>query len=266
LSEPGLRYFLLGRLRVTRGDRECTPTADKQRVILALLLINANEHVSTEYLIGELWGAAPPKSARAALHGYLTALRRVLGDHRGRGGATLRTVPGGYVLTADPCQVDAQRSRDMLVAGRAALADGRPAAARVAFTEARALWRGAPLSDVPPTTGMLRHLARLDEEHLCVVLAWAEAMLHHGAGQDIIGDLEDLSTRFPLRESVYGLLMLALEQTGRRADALVVYARAYRALTGEAGIEPGAGLRAVHRALLDGPTGVPVSYLGAAAT
>ena len=71
-----------------------------------------------------------------------------------------------------------------------------------------------------------------------------------GAGGELVGELETLVTRHPLRERLWGSLMTALYRGGRQADALAAYARVRRLLIDELGIEPGPDLRALEQQLL----------------
>lgn len=258
-GRPSLQVRVLGPLVVRVDDRDLTPTAAKQRVLLALLALNANSFVSTDRIVATLWESVPPRSAKSALHGYVTAVRRALAPEqrsvvpsreRARGGTALITQPAGYLLRLDSHELDLIAFRDLARAGRAALAAADFELAEERFVAALRLWSGTPLADLQQVPALDGHAAGLAEECTQLVHDWADALLGQGKGAEAVGRLEDLCARHPLRERCHYQLMLALHQADRRADALAVYARAYRILTTEAGIEPCSRLREAHRGLL----------------
>jgi DNA-binding SARP family transcriptional activator len=152
----------------------------------------------------------------------------------------------------EPEHVDLTHFRALTDRGRSAVSDGRCAEASEYFRQALALWRGTALADLTHT-GMLAHYAlRLDEERLT---SWQErigADICQGRSAEVIGELEELCARYPLRESFYEQLMHALYHSDRRAEALKVYTRAHQVMVENVGIEPGPGLRAVQQAILSG--------------
>ena len=74
-----MEFRILGPLEVEASGRLLPVTGAKQRGLLALLLIHANEVVPRERLIDELWGARPPQTAATALQVHVSQLRKVLG-------------------------------------------------------------------------------------------------------------------------------------------------------------------------------------------
>ncbi|MDX8033434.1 AfsR/SARP family transcriptional regulator [Lentzea sp. BCCO 10_0856] len=253
-DEP-LHFRVLGTFELTRGNRRCTPTAPKQRALLALLALHANEFVPTHRIVDQLWSRGAPRSAIAALHGYVTAVRRVLtpGWISARNShPVLNTRPSGYVLCLEPHQLDLTRFRELAKQGQADIAAGDCVRAREKLDAALGLWRGSPLADLRET-GMFDHdVTRLEKEYLELLRNRFDVLLCHGDGHLAVGDLEELCTTYPLRERFHEQLMLALCQAERRADALTAYARAYRVLSSDAGIEPGPRLRAMHQVILSG--------------
>ncbi|MET9232099.1 AfsR/SARP family transcriptional regulator [Lentzea sp. NPDC003310] len=246
---------VLGTFEVTRGTRRCTPTAPKQRALLALLALHANEFVPTSRIVDQLWTRGAPRSAVAALHGYVTAVRRVLTPSWAssrNSHPVLTTRPSGYVLRLEPHQLDLTRFRELARQGQKAMAANDCAQARDRFTAALGLWRGAPLTDLREP-GMFDHdISRLEREYLELLRARFDVLLCHGDGRLAVFDLEELCRTYPLWERFHEQLMLALCQAERRADALTAYARAYRMLSSQAGIEPGPRLRAIHQVILTG--------------
>ncbi len=269
LAVPELRFYLLGPVEIIRDGQPCTPGAAKQRALVAVLLLHANELVPVERLIDELWGVRPPRSALAALHGYVTAVRRALVPANDAAPAirqrhpVLRTKSAGYVLHVEPEQLDVAQFRALARCGRAGLAQGTCEEAGGHFQRALALWRGPALADLT-RNGALKHYAlRLEEERLAVLQARIGVDICRGRSAEVVGELEELCARQPLSESTSQQLMLALYLAGRRAEALSIYTRTHRIMIDEAGIEPGPDLRAMQQAILGGwepPRGAHVGH------
>jgi DNA-binding SARP family transcriptional activator len=224
-----------------------------QRALLALLIYNANELLTKRRLIDELWDSKPPSSALATLQMYVSAVRRVLFpgiDPRLH--PILRTDNSGYILCIDPVDVDLTHFHALTEIGRSNVREGRYSEASEKFGRALALWRGTAMADLSHI-GMIAHYAfRLDEERVTVWQERIEASIRQGRTSEVIGELEELCARYPLRESLYGQLMLALYRSDRRAEALAVYTRAHHIMVENVGLEPGPGLRATQRAILAG--------------
>ena len=234
---------ILGPVEVSAGNGLIPLGGPKQRAVLAHLLLRANQLIPTEVLIDQVWGEEPPEAARNTLQGYASHLRKALGPGRLEGSRA------GYVLQADPSEVDAHRFRSLVHDARR-LAPIEPKAAVVAFDEALALWRGPAFADLAEERSLLAEAARLDELQLDAMEDRAEAMLTLGRHADLIGDLERLTTDHPLRERAWGQLMLALYRTSRQAEALAAFDRARRILADELGIDPSPELRRLHERVL----------------
>ena len=96
-----MEFRLLGPLEVIGDDGASLPLGGaRPRALLAQLLLNANDVVSTDRLIDGIWGEQPPASAASALQVHVHALRRTIGPDR------IVTRPPGYVV-----RVDAGRAR-----------------------------------------------------------------------------------------------------------------------------------------------------------
>jgi len=252
-----LRFHVLGPLEVLRDDRRCTPTAPKQRVLLALLLLHANELLTTSRIVDELWGSYPPKSAVAALQMYVSGLRRVL-TPRGhaeeadpRRHPVLQTEPAGYLMSVAPYELDVTDYRSLAAEGRRRLREGRCREAGDMFRQALALWRGPALADLARTPELDHYAVRLEEERLALLQERIGVDLCLGRGLEVIGELVELCALHPLKEAFHQQLMVALHLSGRQADALAAYVRAREFLISEIGIEPGPALRATQQAVLD---------------
>ena len=231
---------VLGPLRVADDGREVQLRSQKQRALLAFLVLHAGEVVSTDRLLDELWGERPPPTARNALQNYVSQLRKTLGAD------VLRTRPPGYVLDVEPDAVDAVRFVRLLEGARGASAEQRAALLR----EALALWRGRALADLEFEPFALREAPRLDELRAAAEEELVAAELELGRHAEVVPRLEELVAANPLRERLHGQLMLALYRSGRQGEALAAYRTARRRLVEELGIEPGPSLRALEAAIL----------------
>jgi DNA-binding SARP family transcriptional activator len=239
-------YRILGPLEALDDGRRISLGGARQRAVLALLLLHANEPLSRDVIIDELWGEAPPPTAAKVLQNCVSALRKELP----RGVETLRTVGSAYALGVAPDELDRDRFERLLAEGRSALARGDSAAAAELLREALALWRGSPLSDFAYERFAQEEITRLEELHVAAVEERIEADLALGRQAELVSELEALVARHPLRERLRGQLMLALYRSGRQAEALEAYHSARRSLQAELGIEPGRALHELERAIL----------------
>jgi DNA-binding SARP family transcriptional activator/tetratricopeptide (TPR) repeat protein len=242
-------FRILGPLEAHDGDRPLALGGAKQRALLGLLLLHANETVSSDRLVDELWAAEGRSGGSKALRVAIARLRRVIEPNRATGekSRTLVTRPPGYELRVEPSQLDLYRFEELVSKGRRAR---DAAAASDAFREALAIWRGPPLSDLTYESFAQSEIARLDELHTATVEDRIAADLELGRHADVIGELQALVGRQPLRERLGAQLMLALYRSGRQAEALEVYRNARRALVDELGIEPARELQELEVAIL----------------
>lgn len=243
------QYRLLGPVEVGVGTRWSAVKAPRQRALLAILLCRLNRLVTTGELVEGLWEDDPPAAAVSLLAGYVWRLRRTLGDPTGE---ILVTRPGGYKLQADPSAVDAQVFETLAREGRERLEQGDLGTASRRLRAALALWRGAALADVPPTTPATIEKTRLEEARLAAVEHLVEAELGLGQHEELVPYLRSAVSEHPLRERLQAQLMVALYRSGRRADALAAYQLLRRTLVEELGIEPGQPLRELQERMLRG--------------
>jgi DNA-binding SARP family transcriptional activator len=233
-------FRLLGPLEVADHEHALVLGGVKQRLVLAFLLLHANEVVSTDRLLQGLWGDTPPATAVKSVQLYISRLRQQLGPSR------VETRAPGYVLRIDPPELDLARFERL--AGEARRAE--PAAAARRLREALALWRGPPLADLAYEPGLQADIGRLAEQRLTVLEQRIEADLATGRHAELVGELEGLVVEHPLRERLHELLMRALYRSSRQAEALQVYQAARRELADELGLEPGEELKRLERAIL----------------
>ncbi|MET9350998.1 AfsR/SARP family transcriptional regulator [Streptomyces termitum] len=261
-----LRFGLLGPLVVHDGAEPLPVTGRKTRILLAALLLRANETVPKDVLKAALWEDRPPTSAEASLANHLTRLRRCLAAAPG-GAGRLRTLADGYRLDVADGELDAEVFDTEVRAARAAYGRRDWETVLRHATAALALWRGAPLADLGPFAegeGALR-AHQLGEDRL-QLLEWRyEAGLHLGRHHELVSPLTALAAEQPLRENLHRTLMLALHRSGRRADALAVFRRLRRSLVDELGVEPGAAVQRAYREMLadEGTPAAPAVPSGA---
>jgi DNA-binding SARP family transcriptional activator len=239
-----MEFRILGPLQVWSRGKPVALGGTRQRSLLAILVLYANEPVATDRLIDELWGEQPPRASVKTVQMFVSRLRKVLGP------GAIATRPNGYALVADPDLIDLNRFERLSSTGRRALDRGDAETARRALGEALGLWRGAPLADLAYENFARSEVSRLEELRLAALEDRIEADLRRGAAAGVVGELRGLAARHPLRERLREQLMLALYRTGRQAEALDVYRETRAALVEELGIEPGRSLQELEGAIL----------------
>ena len=248
LSEDDERRLMqirvLGHLEVTVDDRPVVLGGPKQRAVLAMLGLEANRTVTADRLAEGLWGDEPPASAGKMVQNYVWRLRHALPDD---GGAAILTHGRGYELRIDPELVDVRRL-ERLVAE--ASRDGTARDPGHAAREALALFRGEPLADLADEPFATSEIPRLEGLRETAAGLAIDADLASGRHLEVIGEIEALLARNPLRERLHAQRMLALYRCGRQAEALESYQHARRTLVDEIGVEPGPELRRLHEAIL----------------
>jgi DNA-binding SARP family transcriptional activator len=245
-----VRIALLGPLEITGPAGQVRIRTAKERLVLALLLLRAGEVVPRDALVDALWGDEPPATAVKTLQGHIARVRRALET----AGMTevLATRAPGYVARVPAEAIDVTGFEHLATTGRRALVAGDAARAAADLGKALGLWRGDALADCRGGGWVEPEAVRLDERRLTTVEDRIDADLMLGHDGALVGELESLVARHPLRERLWGSLMLALYRTGRQADAVRAYQRARDVLVGELGLEPGAELRRIEAAVLAG--------------
>jgi DNA-binding SARP family transcriptional activator len=233
-------FRVLGPLEVGGDGGPLELGGRRQRSLLAVLLLNANELVSRDRLIDALWGASPPLTAGKTIQVYVSRLRKALMDDR------LVTRAPGYVLYVEPTEFDLARFEQLVADARGA----PPETASAKLTEALALWRGPPLADLAYEQFAQAEIARLEEVRLAAVEQRVEADLALGRHAQLVPELETLVGGQPLRERFKYQLMLALYRSDRQADALEAYQAARRELSDGLGLEPSESLKQLEAAIL----------------
>jgi DNA-binding SARP family transcriptional activator len=244
-------YRILGPLEVRGEDGPLLLRGARQRELLAALLLHANEIVSTDRLLDELWEGDPPPTAAKIIQNSVSQLRKLLEPLRPAGAEPLLvTRSPGYVLRVRPGELDADRFVVLVGEARQELAAGASAEAATRLREALALWRGPVLADLADALFARTESARLEELRLGATEDRIEAELALGRHVELVAELEALIAQHPLRERLRGQLMLSLYRSGRQAEALRIYQETRDTLVEELGLEPSPALQRLERAVL----------------
>jgi DNA-binding SARP family transcriptional activator len=242
-------FRILGPLEVYDETGPLLLGGQKQRAVLALLLLGGGRVVSVDRLVEALWGEQPPRTAVTSLQNFVSQLRKTLGPD------ILETRPPGYRLRVRAGELDLDRFRLAVEAAR--MLEPAPRAAKL--REALTWWRGPALADFTFESFAQPHIAHLEELRLATLEERVEADLQVGSHGELVGELEVLVEEHPVRERLRGQYMLALYRSGRQAEALEAYQAGRRLLVDELGIEPSRELQQLHGAMLrqDAGLGAP---------
>jgi WD40 repeat protein/DNA-binding SARP family transcriptional activator len=240
-----MQFKVLGPLEV-QGDKGAVELrGPKPRAVLAVLLLHANQPVSSERLAMAVWGEDSGTDAREKVQVTVSRLRKALGDP-----TILVTQPAGYELRVRSGELDAELFEQYVHEGRRELAAGQAEQAGDILRRALSLWRGAPLAELTFESFAQADIARLEEQRLAALEVRVDADLASGRHAELVGELRQLVAGHPTREKLAGQLMLALYRCGRQAEALDAYREARDRLVEEIGVEPGPELRRLHEAIL----------------
>jgi len=242
-----VEYRILGPLEVVDEGEPVPLGRLKERLVLAVLLLHANEFVSRERLIDELWGESPPPTARKAVNVYVSQLRKAL-TRNGRD--PIATADGGYRFRIESGELDGTRMEHLLATARERAAAGELEAAAEHLGEALALWRGPTLAGLLLESHGRDEVAQLDELRLTALMDRIDCDLALGRHEDVLGELHVLVGEHPLRERLRAQLMLALYRADRQAEALEAYQQARELLVEELGIEPSPALQRLQQGIL----------------
>ena len=239
-------FLILGPLEIRHDGRSLAPSGTRRRALAAALLLRSSRPVSNDVLIQSLWGEEAAPGALNALHAQISRLRHDLGPLAER----LQTGPAGYRLVVEPDELDADRFARGVEHGRALRVAGRPAEAADALRQSLALWRGPALADLAYEVFAQAEIRRLEDLRALALEERIDAELELGEHAAVLGELDTLVARYPLRERVRGQHMRALYRLGRHTEALASYRELRTRLDSELGLEPGRELRELEQAIL----------------
>ncbi|MBP2327139.1 DNA-binding SARP family transcriptional activator [Kibdelosporangium banguiense] len=246
-----MNYEILGQIQVSGAPGVCAPRARKVETLLAILLTKANQVVTTEQLVVEIWGDKPPTRASDTLYVHVSQLRKLL-----RGStkceSQLITSPRGYSLIVAPDELDADRFSRLYQQGRDLHRDRSYGQAAEVLRQAIALWRGPAFGGLIDTPLIQTHAMLLEDSRLECMELLMETELLIGRHREIVGTLTALTKQHLLRETFCEYLMTALLRCNRRAEAVEVFAAARRRMIQQLGIEPGRSMQDLHQRILLG--------------
>jgi predicted ATPase/DNA-binding SARP family transcriptional activator len=240
-----IEFRVLGPIEVVRDGSPVALGGPRQRVLLALLLVDAPRPVPIDRLADELWHGVPPDGASTTLRAYVSKLRTVLG-----GDAAITSSAAGYALDVEGHTVDATRFERLAREGHEALQRGAARSAASRLHKAIELWRGHPFAGVSDEGALRMEAQRLEDLRLLAFEDRIEADLALGQDAELVDELEGLVHEYPYRERLWHQLMLALYRAERQSDALATYRRARELLDEELGLEPGEELQRLEQSIL----------------
>jgi DNA-binding SARP family transcriptional activator/predicted ATPase len=242
-----VEFKILGPLEVSVGSQRLELGGLRQQIVLATLLLSANNVVGLSRLQEALYGEDPPPTARSQAQISVSSLRRLFASCGSP--AVIETRGQGYVIQAGPAELDAQRFGEQIAAAHLARDAGQLGQAVACYRDALRLWRGAALDGLD--SQLLQAAAsRLDEQRITAIEDRLTLELALGRHHELVGELTELAKEYPLRERLRGQLMLALYRGDRAAEALQVYQQARRTMIDELGIEPGDRLQQLQQSIL----------------
>jgi WD40 repeat protein/DNA-binding SARP family transcriptional activator len=246
-----MRFLVLGPLEVRQEAGDRVPIAGtKERIVLACLIAHADRVVSVDELIEELWGENPPRTAIKTLGSYVSRLRRTFQAGSSSAPEPIGSSGSGYTLSSAGHEIDALTFEELSGEGHRLLAAGQADKAAMVLEAALALWRGAAYQDHRYTRFGAAEGERLDELRRTATEDAVEAKLVTEDHGRLVAELEAMVLDEPLRERRWGQLMIALNRSGRQAEALEAFARARARLIDELGVEPGPELRRIQAGIL----------------
>lgn len=247
-----MEFKVLGPLEITMDGQKFGPGAPKVRKVLALLALRADQMVTVDSLIDEIWGENPPRTCVTTAQTYIYHLRRFLVKITGSPSAEnmIETAPPGYILRVEGDGVDARRFDELVAKAQASRAAMRLHDAADQAAAALRLWNGQPLSNVPCGTLLRNHATHLEECRLAATELWVRVNMQLGNHREMIAELRSLVAHHPYNEWFHDQLMTALYQAGRRNDALQAYRNVRTLLRDELGLEPSNALRRLHQEIL----------------
>jgi DNA-binding SARP family transcriptional activator len=242
-SKAVISIGLLGPFQVTLNQHRVLLTAGKLRTLLAVLALGSGQTVSIDRLATTVWAdQEPPGNVRRSVQTYITRLRTALGP------SAIDWTPTGYLLCADPDQVDILRFVQLLDSASAA---PDTTVERTRLGQALKLWRGTPFEGVPCSSLTASETPWLLERYLTALERRIDLDIAAGRHGELVPELSELTARHPLRESLWARLLTVLGLSGRRADALARYEIIRRRIASEIGTDPDPILQRIHVDLLE---------------
>ncbi|MEU5609028.1 BTAD domain-containing putative transcriptional regulator [Streptomyces sparsogenes] len=248
-----MRFSVLGPLQVLSLGRPVALGGPKQQLLLALLLARAGAVVSIPQIVDTLWPSRPPRTVLAQIHSRVSSLRHILGAE------AIETFPTGYSLTPPPGALDAAVFEEEVSRAVALRAAGRHGEAAAVLRTGLGRWRGQSAFQHLEGEPFEREAGRLEELRLLALAHRIEADLETRDAAELVPELAGLVAAHPTHERLHHHLMLALDRSGRRGDALNVYLGLRRRLAAELGTDPAADVQHLYQTLLSADRAAPAA-------
>lgn len=233
-SSGRVAVLVLGPPVIQTSGAMVRPSRRMARILLGMFALRPNRPISIDWIIDGLWPSYPPASAAANVRSHIAEFRRLLGT----GNPALETVDDGYLLAAQPGEVDALWFQHLLREGRRNRSIGAEAAAARCLTEALGLWRGEVLAGMAVPMAVQPQAVALEEERISAMEELADIRLALGHQHDLVPELKALVLVHPLRERLWYQLLLALAALGRRSEVVETYRQLAQVLDAELGVRP----------------------------
>ena len=240
---PSLRFCVLGPLQGWADGRPVALGPPQQQVVLAALLLHEGRVLPVVDLMSAIWGTQPPRAAAVTVRTYISRLRRILAEISPHSDATIDSFLGSYRLRIPDGSLDFDLFQHAVARARLARRASDLPGAASALRETASLWRGEPLAGLSGPF-VRAHAARLSQALSSAREDRLTVELELGHHSDILAELSSLAVEDPLNEHLHELLMLALQQSGRTAQAHSIYDEIQRRLAEELGVDPGPRLQA----------------------
>ncbi|MDX6392988.1 MAG: hypothetical protein QOJ73_4051 [Streptosporangiaceae bacterium] len=242
-----LEFRILGGLEAWSGEARLALGGPRERMVLAVLLLEANRAVPVSRLIDAVWDDHPPVTAAKQIRNAISRLRAALLAGGDPGISVINGV--GYRLTLDEGQLDSLRFEAGVTTARAAASAGDLPQAAEMLRVALGLWRGPPLAGLPGRVAEATAIV-WDERRLAAQELYLDHQLALGRHHEFVAELAALAAENPLRGRPTALLMLALHRCGRQGEALAAFAAMRARLADEMGLDPGLDLQRLHQQIL----------------
>jgi DNA-binding SARP family transcriptional activator len=240
---------VLGQIEAGANGRAYPIGGPTQRRVLASLIARRGEVVDVSQLVEVSWPTGVlPDRAEHNVRTYVHRLRTALRDVGGR----IETVGTGYRMRIEPGELDADRFEQLASTAGRLIDTGDLAEAIATIDEATAMWHGRPYAEFADEPWAMPEAIRLTELRWAMSERRAEAALAAGRPEEAVSLLASMIREEPLRERPQALLMRALHESGRHAEALRAFHDFRRLLVDEIGVEPSSDLVALDRAIATG--------------
>lgn len=240
-----LKVLVLGSVRVPADSGDYALGGDKQRALLARLVMARGRTVSPERLIAELWDDAPPRVPGHALQARISRLRSATP-------LDIELVNGGYRLDPAVVRTDAADFEQLCKEARWSLEDGAIEQAGKLLHQGLGLWRGPALSGLHAIPAISSEATRLQKLRDSAIADRIDTDLALGLCATIVPELYALVVEQPFSERHWGQLMSALYCDGRAHEALEVFTRVRELFADRLGVEPSGELGQLHVQILQG--------------